>query len=146
MSLHTSASLRFGLLKCVRLLSVVCAAKEVSLYPAPSLTAHQVHASVCVLCVSVSCCCVVFIAVCVGVQAAVRDYYVRPLLDYSSVQQVKGPLVILDNVKVCVLCCVFLLYVYRMCVCCVCVYCVVVLFIRSLSRFLCSRSKNCLFL
>lgn len=35
-------------------------------------------------------------------QAAVRDYYVRPLLDYSSVQQVKGPLVILDNVKVCI--------------------------------------------
>lgn len=31
--------------------------------------------------------------------AAVRDYQVNPLLDYSSVTQVNGPLVILDNVK-----------------------------------------------
>jgi len=31
--------------------------------------------------------------------AALRDYFVRPTLDYSSVIGVKGPLVILDNVK-----------------------------------------------
>lgn len=40
------------------------------------VTIHQVHAA-----------------------AAVRDYQVHPLIDYSTVSQVKGPLIILDNVK-----------------------------------------------
>jgi len=49
----------------------------VSIYQPPTIpSVHQVNAS-----------------------AALRDYRVRPLLDYSSVTQVKGPLVILDNVK-----------------------------------------------
>jgi len=46
---------------------------SISLYDAPS---HQINAS-----------------------AALRDYNVKPTLDYSSVIGVKGPLVILDNVK-----------------------------------------------
>lgn len=49
---------------------------SVSLYPEPTLSAHQVHA-----------------------MAATRDYILHPTLDYSSVTAVKGPLVILDNVK-----------------------------------------------
>jgi len=35
----------------------------------------------------------------INVSAALRDYHVKPNLDYSSVIGVKGPLVILDNVK-----------------------------------------------
>jgi len=35
----------------------------------------------------------------VNAAAATRDYYIKPTLDYSSVIGVKGPLVILDNVK-----------------------------------------------
>jgi len=35
----------------------------------------------------------------VNASAALRDYQVKPTLDYSSVIGVKGPLVILDNVK-----------------------------------------------
>lgn len=31
--------------------------------------------------------------------AVVRDYYIRPNIDYSSVSEVNGPLVVLDNVK-----------------------------------------------
>jgi len=34
-----------------------------------------------------------------NMMAAVRDYHVNPNLDYSSISQVKGPLVILENVK-----------------------------------------------
>jgi len=34
-----------------------------------------------------------------NMMAAVRDYRLKPKLDYSSVSQVKGPLVILENVK-----------------------------------------------
>lgn len=34
-----------------------------------------------------------------NMMAAVRDYRLKPNLDYSSVSQVKGPLVILENVK-----------------------------------------------
>jgi len=34
-----------------------------------------------------------------NMMAAVRDYNVKPVNDYSSVSQVKGPLVILENVK-----------------------------------------------
>lgn len=33
------------------------------------------------------------------VKAVTRDYYVNPMLDYRTVSTVKGPLVILDNVK-----------------------------------------------
>lgn len=49
-----------------------------SLYknPLSLLQPHQVHAA-----------------------AVVRDYYVNPNIDYSTVSQVKGPLVVLDNVK-----------------------------------------------
>jgi len=35
----------------------------------------------------------------INTAAALRDYFVRPTLDYSSIIGVKGPLVILDNVK-----------------------------------------------
>jgi len=49
---------------------------SLSLYDLPSLPAHFVNAA-----------------------AAVRDYSLHPTLDYSSVVAVKGPLVILDNVK-----------------------------------------------
>jgi len=35
----------------------------------------------------------------VNTAVALRDYATKPVLDYSSVQGVKGPLVILDNVK-----------------------------------------------
>jgi len=48
---------------------------SVSLFGKP-LTAQQVHAL-----------------------AVTRDYYVRPNISYSTVSQVKGPLVVLDNVK-----------------------------------------------
>jgi len=48
-----------------------------SLYPPPEgLTPHQIHAL-----------------------AATRDYRLHPTLDYSTVSAVKGPLVILDNIK-----------------------------------------------
>jgi V-type H+-transporting ATPase subunit B len=46
----------------------------VSLYPEPTL--HHLHA-----------------------QAALRDYRLHPTVDYSSVTSVKGPLVIVENVK-----------------------------------------------
>jgi len=50
---------------------------DVSLYPPPpGITLHQINAA-----------------------AAVRDYQILPRMDYSSITQVKGPLVILDNVK-----------------------------------------------
>jgi len=48
---------------------------SVSLYPAPN-SVHQLNAA-----------------------AALRDYSIKPTLDYSSIVGVKGPLVILDNVK-----------------------------------------------
>jgi len=48
----------------------------IALYDAPTLPSHYIHAA-----------------------AAVRDYSVQPTVDYSSVIGVKGPLVILDNVK-----------------------------------------------
>jgi len=51
-------------------------ASHVSLYEAPGLPSHLVHAA-----------------------AAIRDYSIMPTIDYSSVVAVKGPLVILDNVK-----------------------------------------------
>lgn len=35
----------------------------------------------------------------VHVKAATRDYFVKPRIDYRTVQGVAGPLVILDNVK-----------------------------------------------
>lgn len=50
-------------------------AESISLYPQPTI--HQVNA-----------------------QAAVRDYRLNPTVDYSSVVAVKGPLIILENVKV----------------------------------------------
>jgi len=46
------------------------------LNPTESLSPHQIHA-----------------------MAALRDYRLTPTIDYSTVQAVKGPLVILDNVK-----------------------------------------------
>jgi V-type H+-transporting ATPase subunit B len=48
----------------------------VSLYDSPQLPTHLINAA-----------------------AAIRDYSVAPTIDYSSVVAVKGPLVILDNVK-----------------------------------------------
>jgi len=54
----------------------VPAEMSVSLYDLPQFAPHQVNAA-----------------------AAVRDYHQNPTLDYSSVVAVKGPLVILDNVK-----------------------------------------------
>lgn len=48
--------------------------ESVSLFPEPTI--HEVHA-----------------------QAALRDYRLNPTVDYSSVSSVKGPLVILENVK-----------------------------------------------
>jgi len=51
-------------------------AETVSLYPTPDMPAHVVHAL-----------------------AASRDYHLAPTVDYSSIQGVQGPLVILDNVK-----------------------------------------------
>jgi V-type H+-transporting ATPase subunit B len=50
--------------------------ESISLYDLPALSPAQIHAA-----------------------AALRDYHQHPTLDYSSVVAVKGPLVILDNVK-----------------------------------------------